>query len=302
MSATPLIGIVTVLFNSEDVLPDFFESLARQEDVQYRLYVIDNSKTDIGSQLSRGLAERYGVEAEIVFNDMNVGVAKGNNQGIALAQRDGCSYIALANNDIEFKNPKLLAELVQCLEERQFSAVVPKILFHGISNTIWFAGGRFSRIRATTPHLGEGQTDTGQYDRVRQIEYAPTCFMLVKSGVFEQIGAMDEKYFVYYDDTDFAWRMKQHKLKLGLSPQQVIEHKVSHSTGGGESEFSLYYGSRNRLYFIKKHYAGPVRLLATAYFLCTRAVKAALLTRAKRLSMLRGIRDGFKLQAESRLP
>ena len=49
-SAAPFIGIVTVLYNSDDVLPDFFSSLAAQEDVHYRLYVIDNSATARSSE------------------------------------------------------------------------------------------------------------------------------------------------------------------------------------------------------------------------------------------------------------
>ena len=98
-SPDPLIGIVTVLYNSDKVLEDFFTSLAAQENVHYRLYVIDNGTTDSGSRLSRELAQAHGIAAVCVFNNANVGVAKGNNQGIELALADGCTHVLLANND-----------------------------------------------------------------------------------------------------------------------------------------------------------------------------------------------------------
>lgn len=295
MTRTGLIGIVTVLFNSDDVLPGFFESLARQRGVRYRLYVIDNSKTDSGCHISRELAAQYGIDAEIHFNDANVGVARGNNQGIERALRDGCEHVLLANNDIEFENPALLVNLVAQMVERQLAAIVPKIYFYGLDRKIWFAGGRFSVLRATTPHFGEGEEDRGQYDAVSLIDYAPTCFMLIRASVFEQIGKMDEKYFVYYDDSDFLWRMKQAELPVGFSAHEIVLHKVSYSTGGGVSEFSLFYGARNRIYFIRKHYSLFSSSLSLTLFFSSRILKAASLTSSQRAAMWRGIRDGLRL-------
>ena len=290
-----LIGIVTVLFNSDDVLPGFFESLSRQREVCYRLYVIDNSKTDSGSRISRELASRHGIDAEVVFNDANVGVAQGNNQGIAMARRDGCEWILLANNDIEFESPNLLLNLMQQMSEQGFEAIVPKIYFYGLIRKIWFAGGRFSVFRATTPHIGEGEDDRGQYDGVYQIEYAPTCFMMLHSRVFEKIGVMDEKYFVYYDDCDFLWRMRRAGMRLGFAPLEVVQHKVSYSTGGQDSEFTLYYGARNRLYFIRKHYGLVLSVVSLSYFFVTRLLKGMKMKAAQRSAMWRGVRDGLRI-------
>lgn len=290
-----LIGIVTVLFNSDDVLPGFFESLARQRGVRYRLYVIDNSKTDSGCLISRELSDKYGIDAEIVFNDANLGVAKGNNQGIERALRDGCEHVLLANNDIEFESADLLRNLISQMGERQLAAIVPKIYFYGVGRKIWFAGGQFSVLRATTPHFGEGEDDNGQYDSISVIDYAPTCFMFIRASVFQKIGRMDEKYFVYYDDSDFLWRMRLAGLPVGFSPQEIVLHKVSYSTGGGVSEFSLFYGARNRIYFIRKHYSVFVSVLSLSLFFVSRVFKAISLTSSQRAAMWRGIRDGLRL-------
>ncbi len=72
----PRVGVVTVLYQSDDVLADFFASLAAQAGVALRLYVIDNSATDSGSLMSRQLAEAAGLDAQVVFNDANLGGAR----------------------------------------------------------------------------------------------------------------------------------------------------------------------------------------------------------------------------------
>ena len=292
----PLIGVVTVLFNSDDVLPGFFESLARQRDVCFRLYVIDNSKTDSGSRISQELAARYNIDVEIVFNNDNVGVAKGNNQGIELALQSGCNQILLSNNDIEFKDPDLISSMIAFGEKIGAEAVVPKIYYHSDPTRIWCAGGQFSVFSATTPHFGDGDQDQGQYDRERPVEYAPTCFMLLRSEVFSEIGMMDERYFVYFDDTDFLWRMKASGKQLYYWPHGKVWHKVSFSTGGSESIFSLYYGFRNRIFFIRKNYSKLAGKVSLAYIFATLVVKFIRFDRDRRDAVWRGVRAGFAMQ------
>jgi GT2 family glycosyltransferase len=292
--ARPLIGLVTVLYGSDDVLDDFFESVALQCDVNIKLYVIDNSATESGSLLARKLADRLGIDTQVVFNNANLGVARANNQGIEMALRDGCEYVLLTNNDVEFRSQSTIAELIARSEENSALASFPKIFYHG-TNRIWCAGGSISRIKATTAHVGDGAEDCGQFDRELVSEYAPTCFMLLHKSVFERIGMMDEKYFVYYDDTDFVWRMNQAKIRLLYVPSAQVAHKVSFSTGGGESPFSLFYCTRNRIYFSRKNLAFPLSAIAIAYSLLAMGVKFPRFTPAGRKSVLRGMLAGLNL-------
>lgn len=291
-----LIGIVTVLFNSDEVLPAFFESLGCQRGARYRAYIIDNSKSDSGSRLCHELAEFHGITAEIVFNDANVGVARGNNQGIERALRDGCTHVLLSNNDLEFTDPELIINMVTFATNRNVDAVVPKIYYHSDPNRIWCAGGCFSLYSATTPHFGDGEIDQGQYDRSCAIDYAPTCFMLLRAEVFGKVGTMDERYFVYYDDTDFMWRIKAAGKHLYYWPQGRVWHKVSFSTGGGESLFSLFYGFRNRIFFIRKNYPTALRLLSIAYIFATLPIKFLRFDGKQRDAVRRGLREGFAMQ------
>jgi GT2 family glycosyltransferase len=292
-----IVGIVTVLYNSDAVLPDFFASLARERDVAFKLYVIDNSPTPSGVERCRSLAAEFGIDAELVFNNHNAGVARGNNQGIELALRDGCRWILLANNDIEFA-AGTIGRLLETLRAGE-AAATPKILYHGPEQLVWYAGGKIEPWRMLTPHTGMRCADSGQFDTPAYTNYAPTCFLLLDSGVFARVGLMDERYFVYYDDSDFVWRMNHAGLRIRYVPQAVVQHKVSTSTGGERSPFTLYYTSRNRIFFIRKNLRGLQRAVALTYVLGTRLINAARLPRPLAGRLWAGVKDGFRLRVES---
>ena len=293
-----LIGIVTVLFNSDDVLPGFFESLSRQQGVRYRLYVIDNSITDSGSVLSKSLAEQYGINAQVHFNNANVGVAKGNNQGIDMALADGCDQVLLANNDTEFGSDTLKI-LQTAAEEGHEHAVTPKIMYFDEPHRIWYGGGHINAWTMRSPHYGIDQVDTGQCNTSGHVGYAPTCFMLLDSQVFEKVGRMDEQYFVYYDDTDFVWRMNIRGIRVLYLPSAVVLHKVSSSTGGANSPFTVYYTNRNRVYFIRKNLSGLQKVVALTYFFLTRLPQFGRMPRKVANRGWRGMLDGFKMTRPS---
>lgn len=290
----PLIGVVTVLYQSDLVLPDFFRSLAGQSNVNIKLYVIDNSENDSGCKISRELADRFGISTYIVFNNENVGVARGNNQGIKMALDDGCEYVLLANNDVDFPDPEVVAGLVKRAQNADALAAVPKITYFG-TNQIWCAGGRFSRFRAITPHVGYRREDLGQFDLEKFTEYAPTCFMLLHKSIFSTIGFMDEKYFVYYDDSDFVWRMNNAGIRLLYVPTSRVAHKVSVSTGGIESPFGLFYTSRNRVYFSRKNLPVAQCAIAITYSIVWLIFKCMRFSPAARSSVVKGLKAGFVL-------
>ena len=289
----PEIGIVTVLYNSDDVIDDFFASLARQRGVDFKLYVIDNSPTPSGLDRCRELARQLDIASELVFNNANVGVARGNNQGIELALRDGCSHVLLSNNDTEFP-AGTLTELLRAVKDGE-QVATPKILYYGAENLIWYAGGRIDEWTMRTPHIGQLAPDRGQFDVAGHTPYAPTCFLLMRSEVFRQVGMMDERYFVYYDDTDFVWRLGRQGISIRYVPTAIVRHKVSTSTGGKTSPFTVYYTNRNRIYFIRKNLRGLRRLGALGYALLTRLPNTVGLPWPDAKRLWAGVKEGLAL-------
>lgn len=95
----PRIAIVTVLYNSVPVLPDFLASLSAQTDENWQLIAIDNASSDASVAMVHAWGD---TTAMVVANDTNVGFAAATNQGILLAQDAGFDAVLLLNNDTVF--------------------------------------------------------------------------------------------------------------------------------------------------------------------------------------------------------
>lgn len=252
------IGIVTVLFNSSSVLPGFISSLERQDFKDFHVWAVDNASSDDSVAVCRAQGDRY----TVIANETNKGVAAGNNQGIRAALDASCEYVLLINNDVDF-GPQLLSQLMEGLETNQCQMTAPIMYYFDRPNLIWAAGGRFQPIFGyRCYHLAEGIEDVGQFNDARRIQHAPTCCVLFSRSVFDAVGFMDERYFVYHDDTDFMLRCFKANQRLYLLPNAKLLHKVSSLTGGAESEFSVRMGTRNRIYMLSKFLG---RVLASPY-------------------------------------
>jgi GT2 family glycosyltransferase len=287
------LALVTVLYHSNDVLDDFFESLAKQKKCEYKIFIVDNSETDSSRAICYSYIEKYNINAEYIFNNENVGVAKGNNIGIRLGLSQGFKKILLLNNDITFEGD-LFSELLSQSTRYTEKIFIPKIYYHG-TNMLWMAGGHYDKWTSLTPHRGDGEDDNGQYDQSDIINYAPTCFMLIDSSIFDAIGFMDEKYFVYYDDTDFIFRCVQFNNLIRYLPSLKVNHKVSALTGGNTSLFSIYYANRNRLYFILKNLSGFRKVINLSYYFLTRIIYFLISKKDVRAKVKSAIYDGLKM-------
>lgn len=244
------IGIVTVLYNSESVLDDFYNTLNKQNYKNIVLYVVDNKSPDKSIEKIRVLSKNVFFETVIIENDDNYGVAKGNNIGIEKALADGCDCVLLSNNDVVYYEDTISC-LIDSMEHNKVNICVPKILIYDNKN-IWYGGGALSSITYRTRHFGIDTPDKGQFDKEKYVSYSPTCVMLINKEVFSLVGFMDEKYFVYWDDTDFVYRVSKKREKILYVPKACLEHKESVCTGN-KSDFFYRYIYRNREYFIKKH-------------------------------------------------
>lgn len=250
------VGVVTVTYNGAQVIDGFLKSLLAQRHSNFVLYLVDNTSTDNTLEHVSMITDSRIV---LIVNRTNGGVAAGNNQGIQAALKDECELILLINNDTEF-GPELIDTLIVEKLRNQCSMVAPKIYFYDDPSRIWYAGGFFSRRRAYMGgHYGLHEIDSGQYDHLNKVEYAPTCCLLIDKDVFSSVGLMNEKYFVYVDDQDFCYRAYKMGKTLFFTPNAKLYHKESHSTGGVTSRFGARYATRNQVYFIRMNFRAPMR-------------------------------------------
>jgi len=249
------IGVVTITYNSGRVIDDFMRSLLAQTHRNFILYAVDNASSD---NTVRQIAAYADSRVRLIVNDDNRGFAGANNQGIGEALADGCEFVLMMNNDTEFE-PELLEKLVAGLGEYQCHMITPKILFHHDQRLIWSAGGGLHPRRGFSGfHHGYAEVDRGQFDTPRLVDHAPGCCVLIRKEVFDRIGMMDNHYFTYVEDTDFSYRAMRAGLKLMYLPSAKLLHKAHSLTGGLFSDFMMRYTTRNRIYFMLKHF-GPWR-------------------------------------------
>jgi GT2 family glycosyltransferase len=252
------IGVVTITYNSASVIVPFMESVLSQTHKDFILYIIDN----LSSDNTLALVDQFNDERiRVVANKENVGVAAGNNQGMLMAINDGCPYIMLLNNDVEFE-ATLFEKLLHEMSTRNYSLATCKMMYHNEKDRIWYAGCKWDiKGGYMAPHIGQKELDRGQYDQIGEADYAPTCCVLMKKEVVDDIGWMDEKYFAYFDDTDFFYRIHQDgRHKILYYPHVNFYHKVgglTKSKSGTATKFKfgnfhIRLSTRNKVYYLLK--------------------------------------------------
>jgi GT2 family glycosyltransferase len=249
----PGVGLVTVTYQSGEVLRPFLESVAAQTMQNRLLVIVDNDSRDETREI---LGEQPNPSIRVVLNSANLGVAAANNQGINVCLEAGVEWILLINNDTEL-DPRLCETLIAQAEANDCKVLVPAITYFDDRSALWYAGGKFIWYKGgiQTRHLHGPLPNAPE---LRVVGYAPTCCMLIHRSVFAQVGLMDEAYFVYWDDTDFCWRLRKRGIPIHFYTAALIAHKASWLTGGAQSPFSIRFYSRNQIYFLRKHFPRAV--------------------------------------------
>jgi len=232
------------------------------------IVIVDNSPVPDGS-LAQGL-KKYRKKIKLISTLQNTGFAKGNNLGIKYGLKHKADAFLLLNNDVEV-DQRFLVYLLAALKQGA-DIVTPKIYFapnyefhksryrpSQRGKVIWYAGGDFDWDNVYSRHIGIDEVDQGQFNQLKEIEFANFCSVLIKKEVFNQIGLLDEQYFLYWEDGDFSVRAKRAGFRLVYQPQSRIWHKNSGSSGAG-SKLHDYYLTRNRLLFGFKYSRWRTRL------------------------------------------
>ena len=156
------------------------------------------------------------------------------------------------NNDT-IVDPAALSELVRVAQNDALIGIVgSKIYYYAHPKVIWFAGGSIRFPTGTSLHKGDLEKDEGQYDEIMEVDYITGCSLLIKKEVIAEVGLMDERFFLVFEEVDWNQRASEHGYKILYVPLSKIWHKVS-ARIGADSPTSYYYIIRNSLLFTFKH-------------------------------------------------
>lgn len=250
------VGIVILHYSDINNTKECVESVLHSEKkrLEVAIILVNNSGEDIEKIVK--LAQNI----ECITPSGNVGYSAGNNIGIKSALARGCDFVMLLNNDAVLEK-NTLEELVTFSEKENASIVSPKIYFFKgnefhidryakkeLGHVIWYAGGLIDWRNVIGFHRGVDEVDKGQFDKPTQTEFASGCCMLIVKDVFNTIGFLDERFFLYYEDNDFSQRARKRGFTIMYDPKAVVWHKNAGSSGSG-SDLQDYYLTRNRLLF-----------------------------------------------------
>lgn len=247
-------SIVLVCWNNKSYLSACLQSLyTEQIQSHFDVIVVDNGSTD-GSQL---MLRTQFPQVQLIQNDHNVGLGKASNQGIAATTG---RYILLLNNDTLVNGPSLDALVA-------FLAATP---------TAGAAGGRLlnpdGSFQAGTNHfpslheefliatrLGEwlwaGYPSHDGATHVTPTEWLGSACLLLRRAALDQIGLLDEEYFIYGDEADVQYRLKKAGWAVYYLPTVYTIHYGGRSLDRWRRRQMVY---RGKLLFFKKNY-GPWR-------------------------------------------
>lgn len=253
------ISIIVLNYNGLADTLECLESISmlNKNGLKVEVVVVDNNSSDGSKKTLTKLKNIH-----LISNSRNLGFSGGNNKGIEYALSIKSNLILLLNNDT-ILDKNLLLGLSKTA--KSFDIISPKIYFakghefhknryktKEIGKVIWYAGAKIDWNNILGSHIGVDEVDRGQYQKQHDTDFATGACMLIKKEVFEKIGLLDEKYFLYLEDMDFCVRAKKSNFKIGYDPIAFLWHKNAASTGGSGSDLQDYYITRSRLLFVFK--------------------------------------------------
>jgi GT2 family glycosyltransferase len=280
----PLVYLVMVNWNGADDTLDCLQSCDGLDYGHLKVLVVDNGSTDDSLNVIRTGRP----DIEILQLSRNGGFAAGCNAGIARALDAGADFVWLLNNDTIVRSTALSKLVEAATSDTKIGMAGSKILYADLPGTIWYAGGRITRLGRARHHL-RGHSDRPGDREPRATSFITACSMLVRTETIRDIGPMPESYFMYWEDADWSCSATRRGWRLLYVPESVIWHKVG-ATASREATSSLRYQVRNRMHFHSRN--KPCRTVLVGSAAIFQAIIYRLGGRANQSrAILQGLRD-----------
>lgn len=272
------VSVIIVSYNGRSALEHCLESLKANTVFQHtEVIVVDNASSDGTPQMIR---DRY-PWVELYAGSENIGFSRGVNIGIQAARG---KYFFILNPDTVLRK-NAIEELGVFMEDTPDAGIAgPKLVFQDGNLQYscrrfynWrvlllrrtFLGKIFKNTKAVSDHL----MLEFDHNTTRDVDWILGASMFVRRDAVESVGLMDERFFLYFEDVDWCYRMRQKGWKVYYHPQAIVVHNYARDSAHSviNRSFVAHFASLVRYYekwnvvwyFIKKHRA----VLKTLLFL-----------------------------------
>lgn len=222
---------IIVNFNTEGLLRDAIGRLqSAAARISLKIAIVDNASKDN----SVTLIKREFPACHLIVNDMNVGFGRANNQALKLVEG---RYVLLLNTDA-LVSPDTIYKTIGYMDSHPRCGILgvrlvgrdgvlqPSARYFPTPWNLFLARTGLNRIFSQVQMVDDMTWD---HASVRQCDWVPGCYYLVRKEVIDQIGLFDPRYFLYYEEVDHCLAARQAGWEVAYYPDTTVVHI------GGES-------------------------------------------------------------------
>ena len=285
--AIPRISVIIVNYNGGMWLTRSVQSIMSQSLTDFECFIVDNGSTDGSIAALPKLDTRF----TILKIGENTGFARGNNIAAAKATGD---WLALLNPDA-FARPGWLEKLLETSALAPNISMVGSTQYMALEPDTYDGVGDFYHVSGLAWRGKHGHSTQGHTPETCEVFGPCGAGALYHRETFIRLGGFDERFFLYHEDVDLAFRMRLAGGICVQSADAIIDH-VSSGISGRASQLAVYHGTRNRIWTFVKNMPplgllllGPAHILLNIAFLCWSPFR-----KGRARPTWRGVWDGVK--------
>jgi len=256
------VSVVTPNYNGIKFLNTYFETLSFQSKHIEEIIIIDNASQDGSYELIEEYVSSpdYPIPIKLIKNDENLGFAPAVNQGIEIAKSE---YIFSLNNDVELESD-VVENLVETMDrliennKNPFSVASKMVQYHN-KKLIDDCGDEYTLL-GWCKKAGDNQS-IEKYTEEREIFSSCAGACLYRKSILNKIGYFDESFFAYVEDIDLSYRALINGYKNFFSPNAIVYHYGSGTSGSRYNEFKIKLAARNNIWLVYKNQPIPQKIL-----------------------------------------
>lgn len=246
MTDVPKVTAIVLNWNNYQDTRSCLESLQTVDYENLDVLVVDNGSTD-GS--GKKIEAKF-PSVDLLYNEENQGFAGGINPGIRRAIDNESQFVWLLNNDTQFPNSNVLNQLVETMEANSSAGIVtPLVKEFPDTSEVWFWRGLVDWRTANADHA---DSPAEFQKNLVETEYVPNCCSLIRVEVFEEVGFLPERYFIYYEDVDYGIHVRDAGYRLLTDTRTTVYHEQGGTSGDELEPLFSYYNGRNTLLLARR--------------------------------------------------
>lgn len=258
------VSVIIVNYNRLDLTRRSIESVIKYAP-GCEIILVDNNSTESGIE---ELSEEFS-QVKVIRLSKNYGFGYGNNRGAEIAKG---KYLFFLNNDAYLveNTPLILSDYLD--DNKDVGVVGPKLIFPDSRFQLSFGWAPSIINEWRTRKLQNGlhksydkyvNIVTASYNKISEIDWVTGAALMIRKKLFEEVGGFDEKYFMYFEDSDLCKRIKNCGYKIYYIPLTAVVHQANATVKKIETINDEY--RKSQLYYYKKHLSILSRLLLQLY-------------------------------------